>query len=595
MALKNFGAITELPKSLNRFYIQYGIKNYRFLMICWMIAVLVMFSGGVIWPNIQRWVVALFEQPIPEGMSLIRYAMPTVILITILNMTMTATELIRDTISSHMWPRVMNQMSEVLTSYTHKQSMSFWTSKMSGSINSQVNYILEGLWMGWGELWWCFGRFGVILVNGVLLLAINKYVAYLFVFSLCFRIVYAYHMRKRVKTASEEASSANSKLNGKLVDSFSNYSIVKLFAGAENENKILKEPRNKKISAQMYSRYTMRLFWAIPGFLWDLLFGATIIFCCILYQMGQITVSEIVFTISVYLQVMNSVSMLINRFPEIIDKLAAAQKAYKELVVPLDIVDSDNAKPLTVKKGVIEFQNVYFKYRNKYVLRDLSVTVNAGERIGIVGASGAGKTTLVNLLMRFYEPQHGSILIDGQNVADVTQQSLREHIAFIPQEPTMFNRTIGENIAYGKFGASKSDVIRAAKFASADKFIKDTEKGYDSIVGDRGIKLSGGQRQRIAIARAFLKNAPILVLDEATSALDSETESAIQKSFDKLSRGRTTIAIAHRLSTLRNMDRIVVLDHGRIVETGTHTQLLRKRGKYYHLWKMQSGGFLQEK
>jgi ABC-type multidrug transport system fused ATPase/permease subunit len=229
------------------------------------------------------------------------------------------------------------------------------------------------------------------------------------------------------------------------------------------------------------------------------------------------------------------------------------------------------------------------------VLKDLCLEIKPGERVGIVGQSGAGKTTLVNLLMRFYEPQKGEIFIDGQNIKDVTQNSLRENISFIPQDPTMFNRTIKENIGYGKFGASLKEIRTASKKASADKFIMGTEKGYDSMVGDRGIKLSGGQRQRIAIARAVLKNAPILVLDEATSALDSETELSIQKSFDKLSRGHTTIAIAHRLSTLRNMDRIVVLHEGVVVEQGTHNQLLRKHGEYYRLWQMQSGGFLQEK
>ena len=510
-------------------------------------------------------------------------------------MAMTASELIRDTISSHTWPRIMNQISEILTTYTHKQSMTFWTSKMSGSIQTQINYIIDGLTGGLSELWYCVGRLGVILINGILLLKINRYVAYLFVFSLFFRIIYAYFMRNRVKKASEAASGANSALTGKLIDSFSNYSIVKSFAGADKERKILATPREKRISTQMYSRYTMRLFWAVPGLLWDLLFGATILFCCLLYQRGEITVSEIVFTISVYLQVMGAVQNLINRFPEIIDKLAAAKKAYRELVVPLSIVDKEHAKRLKVNRGEIEFNNIYFKYRDKNVLKGLSLNIKPGERVGIVGMSGSGKTTLVNLLMRFYEPQHGQILIDGQNISDVTQNSLRENIAFIPQDPTMFNRTIGDNIGYGKYGASIKDIRNAAKKASADKFIMDTEKGYDSLVGDRGIKLSGGQRQRIAIARAFLKNAPILVLDEATSALDSETERTIQKSFEKLSRGRTTIAIAHRLSTLRNMDRIIVLSHGVIVEEGSHQQLLRKRGKYYKLWKMQSGGFFQEK
>ena len=586
-----------LPTSLWKFYAKYGVKNYRFMLICWMIGVLIMMADGVFQPTFQRWIVALFENPIPDGMSFIQYAMPTIIVITALNMLMTGSTLVRDVISSHLWPRLSNQISETLTTYTHQQSMNFWSGKMSGSINTQINYIIEGIVQGLSELWFCIGRFAVILVNGLLLLTINKYVAYLFVFALGFRIIYAWRMRNRVKKASEEASGARSALSGKLVDSFSNYSIVKSFAGAEVERKILDEPRQKRVKTQMYSRYTMRLFWAIPGFLWDLLFGLTILFCCILYQRGQIAVSEIIFTISVYFNVMGAVGILINRFPEIIDKMAAAKKAYRELVVPLDIVDAEDAKPLRVTRGVIEFQNVYFKYknRNKNVLKDISLKINPGERVGVVGLSGAGKTTLVNLLMRFYEPTHGNILIDGQNIQDVTQKSLRDCIAFIPQEPTMFNRTIGENIAYGKYGSSKADVKRAAKFASADKFIMDTEDGYDSLVGDRGIKLSGGQRQRIAIARAFLKNAPILVLDEATSALDSETEIAIQKAFDKLSAGHTTLVIAHRLSTLRNMDRIVVLDKGKVIESGTHTALLRKKGLYSKLWKMQSGGFLQEK
>lgn len=591
----NKNNITALPKSLGKFYFDYAVKNYRFLLVCWMLATLVMFAGGIIWPNFNRWVVALFEKPVPAGMSFIQYAMPTIILITVLNMTMTVGELLQQTFSAHLWPRVSNQISEILTTYTHKQSMSFWTGKMSGSIQTQINYIITGFTDAFNQLWRCVGRLMIILVNGILLLRINKWVAYLFVFALFFRIIYAYRMRGRVKKASEAASGANSALMGKLVDSFSNYHIVKLFAGANKERKILEKPREERIKTKMYSLYTMRLFWAVPGLLWDLLFGTTILFCCLLYQYGQITVSEIVFTISVYIEVMGAVSNLINQFPEIIDKTSAAKKAYKDLVVPLAIVDKENAKKLKVVGGGIEFKNVYFKYRNKYVLKDLSLFIKPGERVGIVGTSGAGKTTLVNLLMRFYEPQHGNIMIDGQDIVDVTQNSLRENIAFIPQDPTMFNRTIGDNIAYGKFGANIKEIRVASKKASADKFIMDTEKGYDSIVGDRGIKLSGGQRQRIAIARAFLKNAPILVLDEATSALDSETERTIQKSFETLSRGRTTIAIAHRLSTLRNMDRIIVLDKGVIVEEGTHNQLLRKKGKYYNLWKMQSGGFFQEK
>lgn len=582
-----------LPKTVLGFYFRYGIKHYRLLLVLWMICVVAVIAGAVVWPYIERWIVALFEKPIPEGMSFIEYAMPTIILITLLNMAMTVSNLLTMTLNSHTIPGIQNQVSELLTTYVHNQSMGFWTSRMAGSIHTQIGYVETSL-NAFFNTWRTFCRLMVVIINGTLLFAVNRYVAFLFVGALVFRVLFAWGMRKRVKKASEEASSARSNLHGKLVDSFVNYSIVKLFAGATKEKKALTEPRERTIKTKMRSLYIMRLFWGIPGILWDLLLGATILFCCILYQRGDILVSEIVYTLAVYYTVMGTLGSIIDALPDIIDNVAAANKAWKELVVPFEITDKEDAKTLKVTHGAINFNNVYFKYKNKYVLRDLSLSIKPGERIGIVGASGAGKTTLVNLLMRFYEPQRGNITIDGQDIADVKQDSLRESIAFIPQEATMFNRTIGENISYGKFNATFAEIKKAAKNASADKFIMETDKHYDALVGDRGIKLSGGQRQRIAIARAFLKNAPILVLDEATSALDSETEIAIQKSFDKLSCGRTTIAIAHRLSTLRNMDRIIVLNKGVIAEQGTHNSLLRKKGLYFKLWQMQSGGFLQE-
>ena len=322
--------------------------------------------------------------------------------------------------------------------------------------------------------------------------------------------------------------------------------------------------------------------------------GVTLVLCAYLYGRGEMGLADIVYSTSVYFNVMGMIANLMNSISSIIDNMASAGKGYRNLVVPIEVDDAPNAVPLVVKHGKIEIKNVSFKYKNRYVLRDLSLTVKPGERVGIVGASGAGKTTLVNLLMRFYDVKSGTILIDGHDIRDVTQDSLRANISFIPQDPAMFNRTILENIAYGRPNATNDEIRRAAKNASADKFIMMTEKKYNTIVGDRGIKLSGGQKQRIAIARAFLKQAPILILDEATSALDSETEATIQHSFEKLSHNRTTIAIAHRLSTLRNMDRIVVLDKGRIIESGTHSSLLRRRGAYARLWKMQSGGFLQD-
>jgi ATP-binding cassette subfamily B multidrug efflux pump len=374
----------------------------------------------------------------------------------------------------------------------------------------------------------------------------------------------------------------------------SNFSVVKLFAGARKEKEYLKPLRDKNIEKNLRKSFVQRFFWGVPMIVWDVCYGLTLFLCVYLYVRGEITVAEIVFTNSVFFTVMGTIGQIVNQIPVITDNLGAAAKAYEELVVPIDVQDSPNAKPLIVSHGKIEFRNVSFRYKRKWVLRNFNLVIKSGERVGLVGPSGAGKTTLVNLLMRFYEPTHGQILIDGQDIHEVSQDSLRENIAFIPQEPTMFNRTLRENIAYGRNNATLQDVKQAAKRAMAHEFIMGTDKSYDSLVGDRGIKLSGGQRQRIAIARAFLKDAPILVLDEATSALDSETEVCIQKSFDELAQGRTTLAIAHRLSTLRNMDKIVVLQQGRVVEQGTHNRLLRKRGEYARLWNMQSGGFLKE-
>lgn len=245
---------------------------------------------------------------------------------------------------------------------------------------------------------------------------------------------------------------------------------------------------------------------------------------------------------------------------------------------------------------MIEFDNVSFGYNdNSYLFKHKCLTIDSGQKVGLVGYSGSGKSTFVNLILRLYDIQSGEILIDGQNISDVTQDSLRSNIGMIPQDPSLFHRSLMENIRYGKIGASDEEVILAAKRAHAHEFIMNTEHGYDSLVGERGIKLSGGQRQRIAIARAILKDAPILILDEATSSLDSVTESAIQESLNKLMQNKTTVVIAHRLSTLIKMDRILVFDKGKIIQDGTHTKLLAEDSLYKTLWNAQIGGFIGDK
>jgi ATP-binding cassette subfamily B protein len=268
------------------------------------------------------------------------------------------------------------------------------------------------------------------------------------------------------------------------------------------------------------------------------------------------------------------------------------------LLLPQEVQDTKAATKLKAVRGSIRFENVTFKHENKKtekpLFNNLNITIKPGEKIGLVGHSGSGKTTLTKLILRFMDIQGGQITVDGQNIAEVTQQSLRKHIAYVSQEPLLFHRSLHENIAYGDLKSTEKEVKAVAKMANAHEFIDKLTDGYKTLVGERGIKLSGGQRQRVAIARAMLKNAPILILDEATSALDSESEALIQDALWKLMEGKTTIVIAHRLSTIQKMDRILVLDHGKVVEEGTHKELIRKNGIYSEFWDRQSGGFMNE-
>ena len=584
---------TVLPKSLWKFYFKYAVPGSWGALIAWAIFFFIASMEGVLFPNFQRWFIALFENPVPAGTTFMSHALWTIGLIVALLLVIDISALLRGIFHARWSPIISNRIWTDLSDYVHSQSISFWTGRMAGKVHTQILYVTKGF-DAIIDFWRIVCLFAIIVVNMGLIFSINTYVAIMFGIVFIFRAAYSWAMIKPMNKSAKDYSSANSEVSGKSVDSISNFSVVKLFAGVSRERAYLEPSRQKAVRAHKYKYYIQRWFWGFPMVVWDICYGITLLLCVWLYTNNKITVAEIVFTNSVFFTVMGTIGQIVNQIPNITDTLGSASRAYEELVVPIDVVDAPNAPALQVSCGEIEFRNVSFKYKRKWVLRNFNLKIKCGERVGLVGPSGAGKTTLVNLLMRFYDPTHGEILIDGQNIKNVTQDSLRESIAFIPQEPTMFNRTLRENIAYGKVGATDAEIRRASKRAMAHDFIMGTDKKYDSMVGDRGIKLSGGQRQRVAIARAFLKDAPILVLDEATSALDSETEVCIQKSFDELADGRTTLAIAHRLSTLRNMDKIVVLKDGHVIEQGAHSTLLRRGGEYARMWKMQSGGFIQE-
>ncbi len=584
---------TVLPKSLWKFYFKYAVPGSWGALIAWAIFFFIASMDGVLFPNFQRWFIALFENPVPAGTTFMSHALWTIGLIVALLLVIDISALLRGIFHARWSPIISNRIWTDLSDYVHSQSISFWTGRMAGKVHTQILYVTKGF-DAIIDFWRIVCLFAIIVVNMGLIFSINTYVAIMFGIVFIFRAAYSWAMIKPMNKSAKDYSSANSEVSGKSVDSISNFSVVKLFAGVSRERAYLEPSRKKAVRAHKHKYYIQRWFWGFPMVVWDICYGITLLLCVWLYTNNKITVAEIVFTNSVFFTVMGTIGQIVNQIPNITDTLGSASRAYEELIVPIDVVDAPNAPALQVSCGEIEFRNVSFKYKRKWVLRNFNLKIKCGERVGLVGPSGAGKTTLVNLLMRFYDPTHGEILIDGQNIKNVTQDSLRESIAFIPQEPTMFNRTLRENIAYGKVGATDAEIRRASKRAMAHDFIMGTDKKYDSMVGDRGIKLSGGQRQRVAIARAFLKDAPILILDEATSALDSETEVCIQKSFDELADGRTTLAIAHRLSTLRNMDKIVVLKDGHVIEQGAHSTLLRRGGEYARMWKMQSGGFIQE-
>jgi ATP-binding cassette subfamily B multidrug efflux pump len=402
----------------------------------------------------------------------------------------------------------------------------------------------------------------------------------------------------RMRDRSRDMSEARSVLTGRIVDSYTNILTVKLFARARDEDAYVRRAVDEHTGLFHASLRLNTLFALSLSSMNALLLVSTGGLAIFLWTRGAVSVGTVAMALPLAWQIVNVAGWVAQQVTSIFENIGVVQEGMSTIARPIALSDRPGAKALAVTRGEVKFDNVNFGYgRESGLIDGLTVTVRAGEKIGLVGRSGAGKSTLVNLLLRFFDLEDGRILIDGQDIAAVTQESLRAQISVVTQDTSLLHRSIRDNIRYGKIDASEAEVVAAAKLAHAHEFIEELEdwkgrRGYDAQVGERGVKLSGGQRQRVAIARVILKNAPILVLDEATSALDSEVEAAIQASLGTLMAGRTVIAIAHRLSTIAQMDRLVVLDRGRIVEQGSHDELLRRGGHYAALWRRQSGGFI---
>jgi len=492
-------------------------------------------------------------------------------------------------------PEIQNQIIREMFAYAEKNSFRFFQDNFSGTIASNISTIADNVFV-------MITNIAPFLIRQTMqttlalicMFFVNPLFSAVFLVWVIFFVAISLLCSKKVMLLSDVLAEGHSKLSGKITDSISNSNNVRLFSREKFEvnylNGFLDDVANKFRKKEWFA---LKLSF-VQGLSITLLIAVLIFVLIKLKMHNLVTVGDFAFILGLGLYVTEGVWYFMEQILRLNDLVGRSNQSLKMILVPQEIIDNPSAKNIDVSKGEILFQDVTFQYKraDNNLFSNKSVKILGGQRVGLVGSSGSGKTTFVNLIVRLFDLSSGMITIDNQNIKDVTQNSLREAIGLIPQDPILFHRSLMENIRYGKIDASDEEVIEAAKKAHAHEFISLTPDGYQSLVGERGIKLSGGQRQRISIARAILKNAPILILDEATSALDSVTEEYIQDSLANLMRGKTVIVIAHRLSTLLKMDRILVFEQGKIVEDGTHQELLAKAGAYSELWKAQVGGFL---
>jgi len=483
---------------------------------------------------------------------------------------------------------------QTLYDYLSFHSKDYFSSRFAGGLTSKISNAVDGteqlfeniLWnfipMGLGIAWYVVFTW---LSNPLLGIVIT-------VWSILFfgmNIVFARTLQPR----SYKSAEALSVLKGRITDSLSNISLVHEYAHITGEQKYIGEYAEKERKAGIAHWYLSE---------WILLSNSFLLFLFALFMMGSsvylflnhaISIGIVVMVIGITADLTGQLLFLGQQITDSVRLYGQAKEGLAEILQKHNIVDAPQAVDLHVTNGRIDLENIHFEYENVPVFNNFSLSLKGGEKVGLVGRSGAGKSTFVSLLLRHYDVLDGTISIDDQDIYKATLESLRRSIAFVPQDTNLFHRSIRENISYGSSKATDEDVVRAAKLAKADEFIDKLPQGYKTMLGERGVKLSGGQRQRVSIARAFLKNAPILILDEATSSLDSESEQAIQQSLEHLMKGRTVIAIAHRLSTLKEMDRIVVIKGGKVVEDGNPDDLLQKpNGIFKNMWEHQVKGFI---
>ncbi|MBP9771299.1 MAG: ABC transporter ATP-binding protein [Candidatus Pacebacteria bacterium] len=490
-------------------------------------------------------------------------------------------------------------MWQILTDgfdYVIRHSYQFFTNMFVGSITKRINQLPRAYETVFDQF--IFTLFPLVLsIVGILIVVFNRntYVGLgLLLWVIVFLVVNAWIIKWRQPYEVRRAE-LSSKVSGVLSDSITNSITAKLFSGHGHEHSIFKDVSWEAAKAQLQSWNVSEWIRTVQNGLMLIIQLGLFMAAIWLWRRGLFTVGDFALIQLYLMTIFDRIFMFGHSLRMMYQAFADAQESISIMVEPYNVQDAPRALPIEVRDGNIEFKNVSFNFNEtRSVLKDFSLAIAPHEKIAFVGPSGAGKTTVTKLLFRFYDVTSGEVLIDGQNIAHVTQESLRDAIALVPQDPILFHRSLKDNIRYGRRDATDEEVYEAAKKAHCHEFIMSLSEGYDTMVGERGVKLSGGERQRVAIARAILKNAPILVLDEATSSLDSESEHLIQDALHTLMEGKTVIVIAHRLSTVIKMDRIIVIENGDVRASGTHEQLLKKDTLYKKLWSIQAGGFLKD-
>jgi len=498
-------------------------------------------------------------------------------------------------LSTSFQSKIIADLSNKCFAYLHKHSFSFFENNFVGSLVKQVKWFTQSFEKIIDLITWDFLQLTIkILVIIIVLFNINLFLSVgIIIWLIIFLIINLVFVKYKFKydIQRNEAETGTSSL---LADTITNSNNVKLFNGYNKEIKGFACATKKLFKIRKFTWNLSNIFEAVQSFLMIILEIGIFYLAIKLWQKGILTVGDFVLIQAYLMTIMMNIWNFGRTIRQVYEALSDAEEMTKILNTPYEIKDIKNAKELKVSVGKIEFKKVVFNYHKvRTVLKDFNLIIKPKERIALIGPSGAGKTTVIKILLRMYDITEGKILIDNQDISKVTQESLWKNISLVPQDPILFHRSLMENIRYGKSDASDDEVIVAAKRAHCHEFISKAINGYDTYVGERGIKLSGGERQRVAIARAILRNAPIIIFDEATSSLDSESEHFIQNALNKLMENKVVITIAHRLSTIKKMDRIIVIDNGEITEQGSHQKLVEQKSSIYKkLWELQAGGFI---